>query len=1198
MQPTSKRQEQTSMSRYRLGTYLIRPDRKGGRPGIRPGVDHEGNPVLIKAWPKAGTKASTELREIWRNEVRQLHRVGGYPGASENIATLQRAEEDDSGFYLVLEPGQRQPLATVLAHAPREHWLNNPRAAVNRALLWRNMLRISGGIQTLHDQGLLHKNISEWAILATGGSEPDFQLTGFEWSIRLAGAMSEAHRQQKSSKRSRRKSGKPISFLDDWREFGALISKLLEAPIAQVLDTKIPASAVAAHLNIEEVRILRLLLRAESVDRLDGEVIERQVNEVLRQLRAQVANRSAQLHLVVRFGPSSKLTQSLREASAYLEVDATEEQLAFIRDDLSESPRLVAVKSEWDGGSRLVLQGTKLTYRLRQFYPASANSMGTWEFAYTDVCEQREPARTNIVGSLELDPNALTVLQIGDARSNYARLRGRLRSWQELKDEFEADAMRPARDKRLHQALALTQFLEAVFAAADAFPVEVVDQTMDGSEDVTKLTIRTREEREREELSDALGLRAPAVRFPEALMDERGDGRWVLTESRHVGTQQPTDTEWNYERQETSGDGSPIFVFSGTTPSAPLNDALMIPGDFVGRDTQFRRRLSALRALADHAELMWMLVDPRGRILDTHESVAEDESVRALDGSKRAAMAAIVNTVPLYLLQGPPGVGKTRMVKGLVRYIFENESVARVLLTAQSNAAVDHLLETLDELLTHGEQDILAVRCRAPDRNEVPSAYEVHRRAGDLLRDFSASRLVESASPALRDRTYDISSQMATETTNDQSSRRPDSSTANARQAVEGLVVRAANVVFATTNSRELERLLDERGQFDWTVVEEAGKATGGELIAPLLLSYRRLLIGDHKQLAPFGADRLRRLLEDPVSVIEAIRWGRNFVGRTLRDPSTDEVLDVVERAEEAESADEEFGALCGLALESVLLFERLVEGEFSNQARSPSARRIACRLDQQHRMHPAIAQLVSRCFYDGGLSTHQEAVVRFKAMTCPVGSSDVCRLPDLPIVVVDMPYVQTTEEMKRAEEHPRWRNRLEADAVLEVLSLLEPIPNDAGSPSLAVLSPYREQVKLVQTRLDEERARLRNLDGFRPGVGTNQFCGTVDSFQGNEADVVVVSLVRNNHHSSIRAALGFLTESRRMNVLLSRAKWRLILVFSKEFLETVLESASGTTSASNAAFLSELLAGLEVAQTGGEAAITTWRQVLGEIQS
>jgi superfamily I DNA and/or RNA helicase len=63
------------------------------------------------------------------------------------------------------------------------------------------------------------------------------------------------------------------------------------------------------------------------------------------------------------------------------------------------------------------------------------------------------------------------------------------------------------------------------------------------------------------------------------------------------------------------------------------------------------------------------------------------------------------------------------------------------------------------------------------------------------------------------------------------------------------MMLRAANLVFATTNSYAIERLIEERGLFDWTIVEEAGKATGGELLSPLLLSHRRLMIGDHKQL-------------------------------------------------------------------------------------------------------------------------------------------------------------------------------------------------------------------------------------------------------------------------------------------------------------------------------------------------------------
>jgi len=89
---------------------------------------------------------------------------------------------------------------------------------------------------------------------------------------------------------------------------------------------------------------------------------------------------------------------------------------------------------------------------------------------------------------------------------------------------------------------------------------------------------------------------------------------------------------------------------------------------------------------------------------------------------------------------------------------------------------------------------------------------------------------------------------------------------------------------------------------------------------------------------------------------------------------------------------------------------------------------------------------------------------------------------------------------------------------------------------------------------------RLKHLSEFSFAVPAGKgICGTVDSFQGNEADLVIVSLVRNNHHSNVRNALGFLTGFRRMNVLLSRARWRLVLVGSREFLEAVLKSAKGT---------------------------------------
>jgi len=86
-------------------------------------------------------------------------------------------------------------------------------------------------------------------------------------------------------------------------------------------------------------------------------------------------------------------------------------------------------------------------------------------------------------------------------------------------------------------------------------------------------------------------------------------------------------------------------------------------------------------------------------------------------------------------------------------------------------------------------------------------------------------------------------------------------------RALEALVLESANVVFSTSNSLDVERLADDGAQFDWVIIEEAAKATGPDLIAPLSLGGRRLLIGDHHQLPPFDAERLRAILGNKTAI-------------------------------------------------------------------------------------------------------------------------------------------------------------------------------------------------------------------------------------------------------------------------------------------------------------------------------------------
>ena len=116
----------------------------------------------------------------------------------------------------------------------------------------------------------------------------------------------------------------------------------------------------------------------------------------------------------------------------------------------------------------------------------------------------------------------------------------------------------------------------------------------------------------------------------------------------------------------------------------------------------------------------------------------------------------------------------------------------------------------------------------------------------------------------------------------------------------------------------------------------------------------------------------------------------------------------------------------------------------------------------------------------------------------------------------------------------------------------------------------------------------------FRSPSSNGQWCHTVDSFQGSEADVVVVSFVRNNNHSSVQSALGFLSDTRRMNVLLSRAKWQLVLIASIEFLEEVMRAAEGKPEESRVDFLRKLLEGLDRGTAEGNVKRVPFQTLLG----
>ena len=89
----------------------------------------------------------------------------------------------------------------------------------------------------------------------------------------------------------------------------------------------------------------------------------------------------------------------------------------------------------------------------------------------------------------------------------------------------------------------------------------------------------------------------------------------------------------------------------------------------------------------------------------------------------------------------------------------------------------------------------------------------------------------------------------------------------------------------------------------------------------------------------------------------------------------------------------------------------------------------------------------------------------------------------------------------------------------------------------VGIISPYRAQVQLL-------RQQVRKSEFFKPFrrfISVN----TVDGFQGQERDIIVISLVRSNEEGQI----GFLRDLRRMNVAITRARMKVIIVGDRHTL-------------------------------------------------
>ncbi|RZU47146.1 nuclease-like protein [Fluviicoccus keumensis] len=586
------------------------------------------------------------------------------------------------------------------------------------------------------------------------------------------------------------------------------------------------------------------------------------------------------------------------------------------------------------------------------------------------------------------------------------------------------------------------------------------------------------------------------------------------------------------------------------------------------------RRVAAMRRVLENGALIPKIpdyFDPSVDIAPRMTRVLDIGSLSEylLNPMQEEALRTTIEFGPISLLQGPPGTGKTKFIASFVHLVLSKGLARNVLLVSQSHEAVNNALEKVAELARTNSTDISMVRvglasmvsprlCSIQEdskrqlyreafdaelkervkaigygmglsRPYVDEAIELHVSLGSVLgriaRLQSGSEVDEAATQTSSvhvERMKEVFCSIAlgkfgvevevnedltmwfegrlTDLARLHGQPSPDkckrleqiinlsfefsSVLRNPRSNFTSFLARSSSVVAGTCVGIGKHALGIVDHAYDWVIVDEAARASPMELVVAMQAGKRLLLVGDHLQLPP----TYPRVVEE----------------------KTAQLLGV-----------------------SRLEFRRM--NNFQRAFSSTYGQQVGRTLLLQYRMAENINYVVSNCFYKGTLKVARQ----------PPGP-EYESLPDY--LSKQVVWIDTADQGRGGFHEAAGThegaliNEAEANVVLAVIRgiaksqvFLRSVRESETSKHIPVgiITMYAAQRDLIRRKLDQADWATEIRDLFT--------IGTVDSYQGKENRIIILSMVRNDTSQ----AIGFLVDPERINVALSRAKDRLVIISS-----------------------------------------------------